>query len=160
MSEIAGRLRAAAGMRGNSRGALLIEVLIALAILGVIAVVFIGAVYTALHAARIAEERSIGLTLAKSQIEFVKTLPYSDNDWEYTLSTTEADYVTKPSWWDANTPPLLGTEYEGYSVQVGAISNIDTDLSGTPDDGIRTITATSFREGRELFTLQNYEVHR
>ncbi len=58
-------------MRDGSRGALLIEVLIALAILGVISVVFIGAMYTSLHAARITDERSVGLTLAKSQVEFV-----------------------------------------------------------------------------------------
>jgi len=144
----------------RSRGELLIEILIALALLGLISVVFIGAMYTSLQAARITDERSVGLTLAKSQIEFVKARDYADDDWEYAVSTTGATIVTKPSWWDANTPAALDAEFAGYTVQVSGVSSIDLDGSGVPDEGIRVITATSLHDGEEVVTLQNYEVYR
>ena len=80
-------MRSAEGKRERSRGQLLIEVLIALALLGVISTVFIGAMYTALHSARIADERSIALTLCKSEIEYVKQQVYSASEWGYTVDT-------------------------------------------------------------------------
>jgi type II secretory pathway pseudopilin PulG len=153
-------MRKAVGLRGDLRGELLIEVLIALALLGLISVVFIGAMYTSLHAARISDERSVGLTLAKSQIEFVKARDYADDDWAYVVGTNGATIVTKPSWWDANTPAALDAEFAGYTVQVSGVSSIDLDESGVPDDGIRVITATSLHNGVEIVALQNYEIYR
>ncbi len=163
MGDIVRWVKRVADVRRDSRGALLIEVLIALAVLGVISVVFIGAMYTALHAARITDERSVGLTLAKSQLEFVKARPYSDNDWAYTVDVASADpdsVALEPSWWDSNPPGLLDSEYAGYSVQVSGVSDIDLDGVDGPDVGIRTITATALHSGEPVFTLQNYEVQR
>ena len=135
----------------QSRGQLLIEVLIALALMGVISMVFIGALYTSLHAARIADERSTAFTLAKSQMEFVKTLPYSVNEWDYTVSTDPPTYGAKPTWWESNTPSSLDAEFAGYTVTV---------TSSDFDEDIRLITATAFHNGTEVFALQNYEVDR
>jgi len=143
--------RTGAASRDASRGELLIEVLIALAILGMVSVVFIGALYTSLHAARIADERSVAFTLAKSQMEFVKTLPYSDNEWDYTVSTNPPTYGDKPTWWESNTPSPLDAEFAGYTVIVTG-SDFDED--------IRLITATAFHNDTEVFALQNYEVDR
>ena len=149
--------------RDASRGQLLIEVLIGLAILGMISVVFIGAMYTSLHAARITDERSNALTLAKSQIEFVKARPYSDNDWAYTVDVngaTPASVALKPSWWGSNPPPKLSDEFGGYEVAVSGTSDIDLDGLENAYDGIRTITATVRHHDDEVITLQNYEVDR
>jgi len=153
-------VRSVAGMRRDSRGALLIEVLIGLAILGVISVVFIGALYTSLHAARITDERSNALTLAKSQIEYVKTMPYSDADWAYLVDTSGSTYSTAPSWWATGQPAALPTEFEGYEVEVRGDSDIDIDGETGPDEGIRIITAIVRHNGEEVLRLQNYEVDR
>jgi type II secretory pathway pseudopilin PulG len=149
------------GDRDGSRGELLIEVLIALAILGIISVVFIGAMYTSLNAARITDERSNALTLAKSQIEYVRTAGYSTIDnWAYTVDTSGSSYSVMPSWWSASPPPTLASEYTGYSVAVTGTRNIDLDGTTGPDEGIRTITAVVSHNGTAVFTLENYEVDR
>jgi Tfp pilus assembly protein PilV len=136
----------------QARGQLLIEVLIALALMGVIAVVFIGAMYTALQSARIADERSIALTLAQSEIEYVKRQPFSDIEWAYTVDTTDS-YSTpgmEPSWWsEAQPPPLSGADFVGYSV---SISGLNTDFTG-----IRKVTAIARHHGEPVITLENFE---
>lgn len=146
--------------RGRSRGALLIEVLIALAILGLISTVFIGALYTSLQAARIADEHSNALTLAKSQIEYVKSMPYSDSDWAYLVDTSDSTPLSAPSWWAGGQPAALPDEFEGYEVEVHGESNIDIDGTVGPDEGIRTVTAIVRHHGEEVLRLQNYEVDR
>ena len=139
----------------QSRGQLLIEVLIALALMGVISVVFIGAMYTALQSARIADERSIALTLAQSEIEYVKRQPFSDIDWAYTVDTTDsyAAVGMEPSWWsESQPPPLSGGDFSGYSVSVSGVS---TDMAG-----IRKITAVARHHGESVVTLENFERNR
>ena len=153
------RMKQMTATRRHEKGQILIEVLIALALLGVISTTFIGAMYTALQTARIAEEKSATLTLAKSQIEFVRNQDYSENDWEYSISTTQRSTSLAPSWW-STPPPLLSTEYEGYSVDVTGVSDIDLDGAGGPDEGIRTITAIARHEGVVVFTMEDYEVDR
>jgi len=148
-----------AGPETRSRGAVLIEVLIALAILGLVATVFAGAMFTSLQSARLSDERSTALTLAKSQIEFVRAVGYSVDDWDYTVDTSSRSYTHMPSWW-TTPPPLLPAEFAGYSVTVAGISDIDLDNSGGPDEGIRTITAVVSHNGTIVFTLENYEVDR
>lgn len=152
-------MRRVGAVRDDSRGQLLIEVLIALAILGLIATVFIGAMYTSLQAARVTDERSTALTLAKSQIEFVKAREYSDNDWEYHVDVTEATAVTTPSWWNDPPVPRLDDEYIGYRVEVKGDSDHHT-LTWVTQDGIRAITATVFHHDTMVLDLENYEVDR
>ncbi len=148
------------GWSERSRGAVLIEVLIALAILGLISTVFIGAMYTSLQAARLTDERSTALTLAKSQIEFVKMQEYADSDWAYAVTTSGGTYSAMPSWWTTSPPPALSSEYAGYTVTVTGVSNIDLDGTGGPDVGIRTVTAAASHYGTVIFTLEDYEVDR
>ncbi len=152
----------AAAVRNDSRGQLLIEVLIALAILGLIATVFIGAMYTSLQAARVTDERSVTLTLAKSQIEYVRTQEYSTIDnWDYTITTIGWSATNAPSWLADKPEDYIGlsSEFEGYSVDVSGRSDHEN-LSWATRPGIRAITATVFHHGEEVLTLENYEVDR
>jgi type II secretory pathway pseudopilin PulG len=152
------RVKVAAGARDDSRGQLLIEVLIALALLGIISTVFIGAMYTALHSARIADERSIALTLAKSEIEYVKQQVYSTNEWGYSVDSSTSTVVgSAPDF--PLPPPLSGADFVGYSVLVTG-TNVDLDSDGTDDAGIREITATVLHHGAQVLTLQNFELDR
>ncbi len=149
-------------VRDDSRGQLLVEVLIALAILGLIATVFIGAMYTSLQAARVTDERSTALTLAKSQIEFVKgQQDYSTvNDWDYTV-TTEGWSADNPPSWLIDKPfdyVVLSNEYDGYSVTVtGQDDYAEHDWA---EEGIRLLTATVEHHGESVLALSNYEVDR
>ena len=148
--------------RRRSSGAVLIEILIALALLGVIATSFIGAMYTSLQAARIADERSIALTLSTSELEYVKQQSYSPTEWAYTVdsSGSYAEAETQPSWWTDSQPPALsGADFAGYSVSVSSTS-VDLDGSGTPDEGIRRITAITNHHGEPIVTLENFELDR
>ncbi len=143
-------------------GQILIEVLIALAILGLIATSFLGAMYTSLQGARITDERSTALTIAKSQIEFVRKQDYATDDWDYSVDTTSADPGNSaPSWWtESNKPPAIPGEYGEYSATVQGISNVDLDGTGGPDEGIRTISVTVYHDSEPVLTLEDYEVDR
>lgn len=155
MRDIAQSIRAALAGRDASRGQLLIEVLIALALMGVIATVFVGALYTSLQSARLADERSIALTLAKSELEYVKQQEYSANDWSYTIDTADssANPGEQPTWWATSQPPALSADdFAGYSVSVTAVS--------TGTEGIRLITATVYHLGEDVLALENYESDR
>ena len=166
MTTTLSRARVWSRFRKDSRGELLIEVLIGLAILGLISMVFIGALYTSLQSARVADEASNSLTIAKSQIEYVRVQDYADedweldDDWEYVVTTTESSTTDAPPWWGTAQPPALEAEYEGYSVTVSGVTGVDVDGDSSPDLGIRVITATVFHHGDQVFALSNYEVNR
>jgi len=132
---------------GNSKGISLIEVVIALAILGIVAVAFLGGLSTALNATAIADERSTAQTLAQSQMEYVKSLPYEKG--------------ASPSYEQTDMP---SPGYPGYTVSVDA-PPIDPDtgnpLANPGDDmGIQRITITIKHHGNEVFTLEDYKVNR
>jgi len=149
--------------RRDSCGAVLVEILIALAVLGIIATVFIGAMYTSLSAARLTEERSTAITLARSQIEFVKgQRSYSENDWSYTV-TTAGWTATAPPTWLAGKPSTyirLSPEYAGYSVEVTGDSNPPAPYKIWEGESMRLLTATVMHDGATVFTLSNYVLDR
>lgn len=62
----------------NERGMTLIEVLIALAILGLVAVAFLSGLTTVSRALLIADERTTAESLARSQMEYVKSQGYQE----------------------------------------------------------------------------------
>jgi len=147
----------------ESRGAVLVEILIALAVLGIIATVFIGAMYTSLSAARLTEERSTAITLARSQIEFVKgQRSYSVNDWDYTVTTAGWTATAPPTWLDGkpSTYVQLSPEYAGYTVLVTADSDPPSPYKIWEGESMRLLTATVSHEGTVVFTLNNYVLDR
>jgi len=147
----------------ESRGAVLVEILIALAVLGIIATVFIGAMYTSLSAARLTEERSAAITIARSQIEFVKgQRGYSENDWDYTV-TAAGWTATNPPSWLADKPSTyiqLSPECTGYSVVVTGDSDPPAPYKIWEGESMRLLTATVSHEGTVVFTLSNYVLDR
>ena len=161
----------------NQRGVGFIEVLIALAILGIVAVVFLGGLTTSLKAVFISDENSTALALAQSQMEYVKSKkPYSTTAWSYTVTTSTRNSSNPPGsppdngWWDPgnNEPPLLSNDYAGYCAEVKA-EDFDVDDNGSievpgDDEGIRRITITVYHNedctGEVVFTLEDYKVNR
>jgi len=123
--------------QGSSRGLSLIEVLIAVALIGIIAIAVLSALSTASAALIVADERATAESLARSQLEYVKNQLYDD----------------------INDPPqyiLLPEIPDGYNINIEAVR---LNLEGDPDDddGIQKITATVSRDGEEIITLEGYK---
>lgn len=150
----------------KQRGFTLIEVLIALALLGLIAIAFLGALAAASEAIIISDERTTAESLARSQMEYAKNQDYSDNQWSYEVTdSSRAVLAGAPSWWDDDNPPLLSSNYAGYSVEVKA-EDFDANDDGSlevpgEDEGIRKITVTvSHLAKPEVIILEDYKVNR
>ena len=145
----------------SEKGFSLIEVMIAIALLGIIGTAFLGALSTASKAMFIADERATAESLARSQMEDVKSREY------------EA-YVPPP-------PPLSYTKdgdesatHPGYFIWIDAFP-IDPDTgellinpdtgdflinpdTGDPydDEGIQKITITIKHYDKPIITSGNY----
>ena len=118
-----------------------IEVVIALGVLGMIAVGFLSGLGTASKGLLIADERETANNLAEAQIENVKNQAYDD----------------------ANNPPiysLMPGIPSGYSIDQPLAQRLDPDLDGLDDDdGIQKITVTIRHNGKEVLTLEDYKVN-
>ncbi len=123
----------------GQKGTTLIEVLIAIALLGMIAVPFLTALSTSSRALIIADERTTAESLVRSEIEYVKSCDY---DYE-TVSHPSASYE------HADVP---SPDYPGYTVSVGVEALNDT------DDGIQKITVTVERDGEVVLITSTYKV--
>ena len=127
----------------NEAGVSLIEILIALALLGIIGVAFLGGLTTASKATFIADERATAESLVRSQMEYVKSqgyINYADHE-DYAAITTPTD----------------------YSVETTAMP-IDPD-TGQPlgsglDQGIQKITVAVQHGDTSVRTLEGYKAER
>jgi type II secretory pathway pseudopilin PulG len=123
----------------------LIEVLVALGILAAVAVVFLLGMTTSSKAVMVSQKSVAAESLAKSELEYVKSVAYEDAEWEYQLPSSP------PSWDPTHSLP---NGYDGYSVQVNAAF-----VPGhVTDDGIQRITITVTYNGEPAFTLTGYKV--
>lgn len=129
---------------GNSKGVSAIEVIIALAILGIVAVAFLGGLSTALNATSIADERSVAQSLAQSQMEYIKSCEYEAG--------------ASPSYEQTDVP---SPDHAGYTISVDAppIDPATGDPLANPGDdmGIQKITITIKHQGNEVLTLKGYK---
>ena len=153
--------------QGHSPGFTLIEVLIALALFAIIAIVFAGGLSTASRASTIADIRTRAESLARTQMESVKEQGYKG---EEELVDGEALYLKTES---ADIP-------NGYEIcSIGCNGTIVKCNSGDPvvavpwdsainepleplgtDNGLQKITLIIKHEGREIITLEGYKVYR
>ena len=126
-------------MKGE-KGFSFIEVVIALAVLGIIAVGFLSGLGTAGKGLMIADERETANNIAEAQMEHIKRQGYNT---------------------DEPTPqyPLLTDIPGGYSIGIPMAEYIERD--GDPltlDDGIQKITITVSHGGKEVLTIEDYKV--
>ena len=128
--------RAAKRWRSNETGVTLIETLIALALLGVIAVAFVGGMAMAAKATFIADEQATAESLVHSELEYVKNCTYQYDVSEYPVNPE----LTVPEGWVVPPPvvePLHAT-----------------------DDGIQKITVKAERNGEVVLIIEDYKVDR
>jgi type II secretory pathway pseudopilin PulG len=123
----------------------LIEILVALGILAAVAVVFLLGMTTSSKAVMVSQKSVASESLAKSEVEYVKSVAYLNAPWTYELPSNP------PSWAPTHSLP---DGYAGYSVQVDAAL-----VPGhTTDDGLQRITVAVTRDGETAFTLVGYKV--
>ena len=117
----------------KQKGFAFIEVVISLAILGIVAVGFLGGITTASRGLLITDERETAKNLAEAQMEYVKNLLYSSS------------YLPSPD---------ILEEYDGYEVSI-------VTTSVQEDGNIQKITITVDHDSKEgIITLENYKVHK
>ena len=122
---------------GHESGIGLIETVVALAIIGTVAVTFLSGLTTTFKAAFIADERATAGSLAQSQMEWAQNASYSYNATDYSPATI-------PS----------AKDYTNYSATIAAEPLHD------PDDGIQKITVTVKHSGEGVIKLEGYKVDR
>jgi len=148
------------GLRGNSKGVGLIEVIIALAILGIVAVAFLGGLSTSLKAVFISDERSTAQSLAQSQMEYVK-----NQDYQTASSGGEVTYLKIDL---SEYPHYFIKSIDRNGTTVDAITGVPWDPEKNPpgppadgeDHGLQKITVTIKHQDKEVFTLEDYKVNR
>lgn len=114
----------------NERGVSLIEAIIALALIGIFGVTFLGALGTSSKARLIADEQTSARILAESQMEYVREQPY---------------YLSYD-------PAPIPEDYASYT----AVIDVDSMRNGN----IQKITVSILRRGKEATSLQSYKVNR
>ena len=141
-------------LRGRSRGFTLIEVLIALALFAIIAIVFAGGLATASRAVLLADVRTNAESLARTEMEYVKTQDYSTGNWSYVVTHLGSTCPPSecPTWLD----PFhdLSEQHALYTVEVEAVP---LDASDNP---VEEITVTVSHEDRRVITLVGYKINR
>ena len=121
----------------SESGVTLIETLVALAIVGAIAVAFLSGLATTSKATIIADEQATAESLARSQMEWVKNA-------DYVYSVTEYSPASLPS----------NKDYVNYSAVITA------EPLHVTDDGIQKITVTIKHFDKEVMKLKGYKVDR
>ncbi|MFH1382746.1 MAG: type II secretion system protein [Chloroflexota bacterium] len=119
----------------HESGITLLETVVALGILAVIAVTFLGGVAMTSRAAFVADEQTTAESLARSQMEWARNSLYSPEATQYTAA-----------------PIPAGKDYINYS------ATIDAQPLHTPDDGIQKLIVTVQRSGETVIKLEGYKV--
>jgi len=134
--------------RGSSRGFSMLEVVIAIALLGIIAVSVLSALQTAALALISADRRATAESLARTQMEYVRYSVYDNYD----------DEPGDPHPVYSLDPQIDNIKPPDFSVNTVAI-RLDRDAPPNPndDDGIQAITVTVSHEGRVVVTLKDYK---
>jgi len=130
------RLRIFRVLSGREPGVSLLETVVALFVLGTVAVTFLSGLVTTSRAAFLADEQATAESLAKSQMEWAKKASYTPGATSYAAATLPT-----------------GKDYMNYSATISAQPH-------DPDDGIQKITVTVSRSGEVIIRLEGYKVNR
>lgn len=132
--------------RGNEAGLLLIEALMATAVLGLIAVAFLTGLATITKATSIADEQATAESLTRIQMEYIKSQDYIDyadpGHGEYEVVAAPANYSIEPS-------------------AIPVAPDTGQPLPPGEDEGIQKITVTVKRGGeKSVLIVEDYKVDR
>ena len=114
----------------SEKGTSLIETAVALALLGIMGVAFLGALATTSNSRLIVDEHVSARILAESQIENIKKQTYAF----------------------CYAPVPIPADYLGYSAEI--------DIDNMRNGNIQKITVTIQHHSRDIKTLESYKVNR
>jgi Tfp pilus assembly protein PilE len=143
-------------LQHNSKGVGLVEALIAVAILGLVAVVYLSGLFTAFKSDIVASEQTTAESLTRSELEYIRNCDYADLSYGFSY-----EIPGNPPSWDA-THNTLDSHYANYSVDVTG-EPIDADRNPLPageDEGLQRITAQIYHQGELVLTSSTYKVSR
>jgi prepilin-type N-terminal cleavage/methylation domain-containing protein len=120
------------GTLNNQKGSSLIEVLVGIALLGMIAAAFLGEICTSYKVLSLADERATAESLARSQLEYVKDQDYQDSGIYQEISTPD--------------------DYDFGSMTAEEITGRGPDM--------QKITVTVEHKGNQLILLEGYKLDR
>jgi prepilin-type N-terminal cleavage/methylation domain-containing protein len=134
-------------IKSREQGLTLIEILVALGIVAAVAVIFLLGMSTSSRAVLVSQERITVESLAKAEMEYVKSSVYTSANvtWTYELPSDP------PSWDPTHSIPA--SYPDGYTVQVDGSVVPGHDY----DDGIQKITVTVNHEGEPSITIEGYK---
>ena len=143
-------------LQGRSRGLTLVELVIAMAFIGIIAVALLGGLSNAIMSLVVADVRTTAESLARSQTEYVK-----DQDYDPALEGGEGTYFK-----------LTQAIPDGYTIwSVNRDDEIVEDVIGIPwdsegnqpldeDNGLQRIKLVIRHDDQVVITLVSYKVDR
>ena len=120
----------------SEKGFAIIEILISIALLGIVAAALLSALATTSQASIISNEQAIAESLVRSEIEYIKNCDYQYSATEYPTDPT----LTIPDGW-AVPPPVVSPVH-------------------ATDDGIQEVTVTAEYNGRTMLSVTIYKVDR
>jgi len=125
----------------DERGAGLVEVLVAVAIMAIVLTIFLSALVTGGLGVRVVHERVTAENIARSQLEYIKNYTYTNGAISYPTVEHSEDYpiTIDISYWHSPTQQFTSTR--------------------AADSGMQWITITVSHNG-EVFTIENYKVDR
>ena len=117
----------------DNKGFAFIETVVALALLGVVAAVFLNSIGTAAKATMVADEEVTAESLVRSEMEYIKSCAYQDLATEYPIDPT----LSIPNRWSMPEPTVEAL-----------------------DNGIQKVTITVRRDGEDELSAVMYKVDR
>ena len=141
------KLRRVGSVNLRQGGVALLEILVGLAILGVIGVAFITGMTTTFHAIDVSKERVAAESLAKSQVEYIKVQDYilvEDYDPAYPATSYELITVS---------PDLASA---GYSVNISVPEVVINEMEGGFE--LQSINVTVRRNNERKLQISIYRV--
>ena len=139
----------------NEKGFTLIEVVIAMLLLGIIATGFLMALSGATKAVIVANKRTTAESLARSQMEYVKNQTYitaaDGSEVIYRKITNIPDGYT-----------ILSVNRAGDTVDpiIGVPWDSQNNIPAPTDVGLQRIKLVIKHNGKDIITLENYKVDR
>lgn len=129
----------------EEKGFTLIEILVAILLLGLIGTAFFGGLSTSSRTVQLGDERATSESLARTEMEYVRKQDYYLAPWSYELPSPPG----APTPWDASHD--LPPGYSGYSLTVTA------EALGAVDNGIQKLTIVIEHPDDEVITLVSYK---
>jgi prepilin-type N-terminal cleavage/methylation domain-containing protein len=141
----------------HEKGTSLIEVIVAIGLIGVIATAFFMAFFIATKSIALADERTTAESLARTQIEFVKRQIYIPETLTSTAEYLETGLSENPRYSISSLDHRTDTIVEDI-IATPWDSNVDVPEDQGDDYGLQKITLIIFHDNNEVLRLEGYKV--